>query len=79
MFAKVEETFGNSAACGAEIQLRADEECVVAAPVVPVEPSDEVRAQHNLTHQPYASWCEICVSNRGRQDSHMPRPVPSSG
>ena len=63
----------------AEIQLRADEECVAAAPVVPVEPSDEVRAQHNLTHQPYASWCEICVSNRGRQDSHMPRPVASSG
>ena len=63
----------------AEIQLRADEERVAASPVVPVEPSDEVRAQHALTHQPFASWCEICVSNRGRQDSHMPHPVPSSG
>ena len=63
----------------AEIQLGADEERVAASPVVPVEPSDEVRAQHALTHQPFASWCEICVSNRGRQDSHMPHPVPSSG
>ena len=43
------------------------------------EPSDEVRAQHNLTHQPLALWCEVCVSNGGRQDSHMPRPTPSSG
>ena len=63
----------------AEIQLRADDERVAASPVVPVEPSDEVRAQQKLTHQPDASWCEICVSNRGRQDSHMPRPVPASG
>ena len=63
----------------AEIQLRADEERVASSPVVPVEPSDEVRAQHALTHQPFASWCEVCVSNRGRQDSRMPRPVPSSG
>ena len=63
----------------AEIQLRADDVRAAASPVVPVEPSDEVRAQHNLTHQPYAPWCEICISNRGRQDSHMPRPVPSSG
>ena len=43
----------------AEVQLRADEELVAASPVVPVEPFDEVRAQHNLTHQPYAPWCEI--------------------
>ena len=63
----------------AEIQLRADDERVASIAIVPVEPSDEVRAQHNLTHQPFASWCEVCVSNRGRQDSHMPRPVPSSG
>ena len=63
----------------AEIQLRADDERVASSPAVPVEPSDEVRAQRNLTHQPFASWCEVCVSTRGRQDSHMPRPVPSSG
>ena len=63
----------------AEIQVRADDERVASSPVVPVEPSDEVRAQRNLTHQPFAPWCEVCVSNRGRQDSHMPRPPPSSG
>ena len=63
----------------AEIQLRADDEPIASSPVMAAEPSDEVRAQHNLTHQPFASWCEVCVSNRGRQDSHMPRPTPSSG
>ena len=35
--------------------------------------------RRNLTHQPYAPWCEVCVSNRGRQDGHRPHPEPSSG
>ena len=63
----------------AEVQLRNEEERVAVSPPIPTEPSDEVRAHHNLTHQPYASWCEVCVSNRGRQDSHVPHPEPSSG
>ena len=63
----------------AEIQLRKDDERVGEAPPTPVEPSDDDRKGHSLTHQPYASWCEICVSNRGRQDGHRPNPEPSSG
>ncbi len=49
----------------AEVQLRNEEERVAVSPPVPTEPSDEVRAHHNLTHQPYAAWCEVCVGNRG--------------
>ena len=63
----------------AEIQLRKDDERVAQSPPIPVEPSDEDRKRHMLTHQPYAPWCEICVSNRGRQDGHRPHPEPSSG
>eukprot|EP00434_Breviolum_minutum_P041002 symbB.v1.2.036458.t1/scaffold5151.1/size30365/2 len=63
----------------AEIQLRSEDDRVVHAPPVPTAPTDEERARHVLTHQPYASWCEVCVSNRGRQDGHRPHPEPSSG
>ena len=63
----------------AEIQLRKDDQRVAQAPPVPTEPSDEERNRHNLTHQPYASWCEVCVANRGRQDGHRAHPEPSSG
>ena len=63
----------------AEVQLRNEGERVAVSPPVRTEPSDEVRAHRNLTHQPYAAWCEVCVSNRGRQDSHVPHPEPSSG
>ena len=63
----------------AEIQLRKDDERVAQSPPIPVEPSDEERNRHNLIHQPFAQWCEICVSNRGRQDGHRPHPEPSSG
>lgn len=62
----------------AEIQLRKDDERVALAPPVPVEPSEE-RSRHNLTHQPYAAKCEVCVSNRGRQDGHKAHPEPYSG
>ena len=63
----------------AEIQLRKDDERVAQSPPIPTEPSDEERKRHMLTHQPYATWCEVCVSNRGRQDGHRPHPEPSSG
>ena len=63
----------------AEIQLRKDDERVAQSPPIPVEPSDEDRKRHMWTHPPYAPWCEICVSNRGRQDGRRPHPEPSSG
>ena len=46
----------------------------VARPVnqqpVPDEPSEEERARHALTHQPFAPWCELCVAHRAVQDPH---------
>ena len=36
----------------------------------PIAPSPEQVAKHDLTHEPYEEWCEICVSHRGRQDRH---------
>lgn len=37
---------------------------------VPEQTSEEERRAHALTHQPYKAWCEYCVANRARQDSH---------
>ena len=41
------------------------------APAVPQVPTDEQRMKHYLTHQPYAPWCEFCISNRAREDVHQ--------
>ena len=27
-------------------------------------------AEHNVTHCPYRSWCNICVEAAGREDAH---------
>ena len=37
----------------------------------PREPSIEERAQHELTHLPYRSWCRHCVRGRGKQMPHQ--------
>ena len=37
---------------------------------VPDEPSEEERARHCLTHQPFAPWCELCVAHCAVQDPH---------
>ena len=36
----------------------------------PVEPSAAVRDAHNLTYEPYETWCSLWVANRVRQDGH---------
>ena len=36
----------------------------------PGNPTPEQVATHNITHQPYRSWCGLCVAHRGRQDAH---------
>ena len=33
----------------------------------PNEPTEQQRAQHNLTHLPYRSWCEHCVRAKGKE------------
>ena len=37
---------------------------------VPEQPTDEQRAEHELTHVPFKKWCDYCVSSRSRRDAH---------
>ena len=37
----------------------------------PGDPTPEERAQHELTHLPFRSWCRYCVMGRGRQEGHF--------
>ena len=50
--------------------LRAETSRPPLAPPVAQVPTAEDRAQHSLTHEPYAPWCDVCVRFRGRQDKH---------
>ena len=36
----------------------------------PEQPTAQERAEHELTHLPYRSWCPTCVQNKGRADNH---------
>ena len=44
----------------------------------PVTPTPDQVAAHNLTHEPFADWCELCVAHRSRQDRHVPSTRTSS-
>ena len=35
---------------------------------VPKEPTAQERAEHELTHSPFRSWCKTCVMSKSRQD-----------
>ena len=37
---------------------------------VPKMPRREVQDHHNLTHIPFESWCEACLTTRSKEDSH---------
>ena len=36
----------------------------------PQQPTAQERAEHELTHLPYRSWCDICVRTNGKTNSH---------
>ena len=36
----------------------------------PNKPTAQEVEAHNLTHEPYEPWCEVCVQFRARQDKH---------
>ena len=42
-------------------------------PRLPKLPSATQQALHNVTHHPFAAWCEACVLGRSRQSPH-PKP-----
>ena len=40
---------------------------------VPASVSAEVRAEHELTHLPFRSWCESCIKGKANEDFHRKR------
>ena len=56
-----------------EAKLKKDVERHAVPQRKPVEPSAAVRDAHNLTHEPYETWCPLCVAHRARQDGHRPQ------
>ena len=40
-------------------------------------PGAEAVRQHNPTHCPYQSWCEVCIASKGRSD-HYHKEAPES-
>ena len=41
-------------------------------PSTPYVPIDKERREHNLTHYPHRTWCEICMRGRGVAGRHSP-------
>ena len=39
----------------------------------PDQPTPQKRAEHNLTHLPFRSWCKQCIQNKSKSDAH-PKP-----
>ena len=44
----------------------------------PFEPTPQVRAQHNLTHYPYVTWCQHCARARRTNSQHRHTPSASA-
>ena len=43
-------------------------------PPTPLLPSARQQELHNVTHQPFVSWCEACVLGRSRASPHLRKP-----
>ena len=41
----------------------------------PMEPTPQERQLHNLTHLPYRTWCQECVTAKGKLEKHMRQPT----
>ena len=37
---------------------------------IPKRPSLEQQNEHNLTHYPFAGWCQACLSTRAKEEVH---------
>ena len=46
---------------------------------VPRVPTKEERSLHELTHMPYRSWCDVCVSCKARNDPQRLLDEPQEG
>ena len=66
------------AAHGVQQQQRGESSRPVNAQFVPDAPTEKEISEHNLTHQPFAPWCELCRANRSQQDPHPSQRDESS-
>jgi len=67
------------AAHGAEVRLKSETERIPIAQSKPEEPSAQELENHALTHEPFKSWCPLCVQFRAKQDPHPARSHEGSG
>ena len=42
---------------------------------VPTKPGSDEVSRHQLTHVPFASWCEDCIAGRARGTGHFKKEV----
>ena len=47
-----------------------NEEVLINVVKDPGLPTSQERERHNMTHNPYRSWCPVCVEARGKEDPH---------
>ena len=59
------------AAAEAVAAAQMEESATGAVPPLIMVPSQEEPDRRNLTHTPYAPWCERCLMHRGRPDRHL--------
>ena len=45
----------------------------------PIRPGAEAVRQHNLTHCPYLSWCDVCVASQGMSDHNHRERATTKG
>ena len=45
----------------------------------PVEPTEDEKAKHSLTHLPFANWCESCIAGAGRDGHHRRKQDSADG
>ena len=53
-----------------EFKDESEEAVKTIVPRVPGAPTVRELEEHNVTHLPHRSWCEVCVSSRARDKPH---------
>ena len=53
-----------------EATLKKDSERVAIPQKKLVEPTESMKQAHNLVHEPYETWCPLCVAHRAKRDGH---------
>ena len=61
------------------MRLKAEAECEVRGQKIPSVPTQVEIDNHNLTHEPFKDWCEVCTMYRARQDKHVVSDHSHSG